>query len=251
MSENTCGACRQNKPLFPLTMAFQPVVDLESGRIDAYEALVRGLAGEGAAEVMGAITADNRYQFDQACRVKAINLAKTLGIDRQLNINFMPNAVYEPAACIKTTLEAAQRVGFSLNRIMFEFTEDERMTDVAHVKHIISEYRKFGFMTAIDDFGAGYAGLNLLSNLRPDLIKIDMQLIRDIQNNKAKQAIVAGIVSIAREMDLMVLAEGIESADELRVLRAAGINLFQGFYFAKPLIDQLPFISFEAAPHVR
>jgi len=234
-------------------MAFQPIVDMTTQKAWGYEALVRGLNGEGAAGIISRVNDTNRYQFDQACRVKAIEKAQRLFDDPslRLSINFMPNAVYEPAACIKTTLEAAQRVGFSLNRIMFEFTEDERMTDVAHVKHIISEYRKFGFMTAIDDFGAGYAGLNLLSNLRPDLIKIDMQLIRDIQNNKAKQAIVAGIVSIAREMDLMVLAEGIESADELRVLRAAGINLFQGFYFAKPLIDQLPFISLEAAPHVR
>jgi len=247
MSQKSCEACVDGNALpFDFTMAFQPIIDMTAQKAWGYEALVRGPNGEGAETILARVNDENRYQFDQACRVMAIEKARSLfnDPDSRLSINFMPNAVYEPAACIKTTLETAHRVGFSLDRIMFEFTEDERMADVAHVKHIVSEYRKFGFMTAIDDFGAGYAGLNLLASLQPDLIKIDMQLIRDIHTNKAKQAIVAGVATIARQMDLIVLAEGIESADELQVLRAAGINLFQGFYFAKPMIGELPVISF-------
>jgi EAL domain-containing protein (putative c-di-GMP-specific phosphodiesterase class I) len=248
MSKKSCEACVTGNALpFDFTMAFQPIVDVTTQKAWGYEALVRGLKGEGAASILAQVNDENRYQFDQACRVKAIETAQSLFDDPslRLSINFMPNAVYEPAACIKTTLETAHRVGFSRDRIMFEFTEDEQMTDVAHVKHIVSEYRKFGFMTAIDDFGSGYAGLNLLASLQPDLIKIDIELIRDIQNSRAKQAIIAGITSIAREMDMIVLAEGIESADELHILRAAGIKLFQGFYFAKPQIGRLPFVSFE------
>ncbi len=248
MTQRSREACVSGNALtFDFTMAFQPIVDMTTQKAWGYEALVRGLNGEGAESILAQVNDENRYQFDQACRVKAIEMAQSLFRDpsSRLSINFMPNAVYEPAACIKTTLETASRVGFPLDRVMFEFTEDERMTDVDHVKHIISEYRKFGFMTAIDDFGAGYAGLNLLSSLQPDLIKIDMLLIRDIQHNKAKQAIIAGIASIARQMDLVVIAEGIECVEELRVLRAAGVSLFQGFYFARPKIGELPFISFE------
>jgi len=223
-------------------MAFQPIVSSTQRRIWGYEALVRGVSGEGAGEILSRVTDETRYQFDQACRVKAIELAQSLfkDPDLYLSINFMPNAVYEPAACIKTTLETAKRVGFSLDRIMFEFTEDERMTDVAHVAHIIAEYRKFGFMTAIDDFGAGYAGLNLLASLQPDLIKIDMQLVRDIHLNPSKQVIISTIATMARELDLKVLAEGIENEDELKVLQAAGIQLFQGYFFARPTVAQLP-----------
>jgi EAL domain-containing protein (putative c-di-GMP-specific phosphodiesterase class I) len=224
-------------------MAFQPIVNATQGRVWGYEALVRGLSGEGASAVLSRVTDENRYQFDQACRVKAIELAQSLfnEPDLYLSINFMPNAVYEPAACIKTTLETAKRVGFPLDRIMFEFTEDERMTDIAHVAHIVAEYRKFGFMTAIDDFGAGYAGLNLLASLQPDLIKIDMQLIRDVHLSRSKQVIIATIASMARELGLKVLAEGIETEEELKVLQAAGIQLFQGYFFARPAVAQLPF----------
>ncbi|MFT6671028.1 MAG: EAL domain-containing protein (putative c-di-GMP-specific phosphodiesterase class I) [Afipia broomeae] len=123
---------------------------------------------------------------------------------------------------------------------MFEFTENERMTDPAHVQRIIDAYRKFGFWTALDDFGAGYSGLGLLARWQPDLIKIDMELLRDIHLSRAKQAIVAAIVGIARTLDIQVLAEGVENEQELVVLRAAGISLFQGYHFAKPALMALP-----------
>lgn len=123
---------------------------------------------------------------------------------------------------------------------MFEFTENERMQDIPHVKRIVEAYRKLGFWTALDDFGAAYAGLGLLSQLQPDLIKIDMELLRNIHLSRSKQTIVAGIVGIARELDVIVLAEGVESDDELTVLRAAGISLFQGYHFAKPALMMLP-----------
>jgi EAL domain-containing protein (putative c-di-GMP-specific phosphodiesterase class I) len=106
-------------------------------------------------------------------------------------------------------------------------------------------------MTAIDDFGAGYAGLNLLASLSPDLLKIDMQLLRNLHESRSKQAIISGIVSIARALDVVVLAEGVESAEELIVLRAAGISLFQGYYFARPLTGQLPKVTLASAPAQR
>ena len=175
--------------------------------------------------------------------MKAIELAASLGLasdGAHLSINFMPNAVYEPAACIRATLDAAHRVGFAHQQIMFEFTENERMADVAHVQRIITEYRKQGFATALDDFGAGYAGLNLLASFQPDFIKLDMELIRGIGASHARRTIVVGVVAIARQLGIAVIAEGVETEDELDTLRATGIHLFQGYLFAKPAVASLP-----------
>lgn len=217
-------------------MAFQPIVDIASQRVWGHEALVRGPNGEAAASILANVSDNNRYRFDQACRIKAIQTAGRLfdGNDLRLSINFMPNAVYEPAACIRTSLEAARQVGFPTERIMFEFTEDERVRDAAHVGRIIAEYRRLGFITALDDFGAGYAGLKLLAEFQPDLLKIDMALLRRIDVSQARQAIVAGIAAIARALDIAVIAEGVETEKELAVLRATGIRLFQGYLFAPP-----------------
>jgi EAL domain-containing protein (putative c-di-GMP-specific phosphodiesterase class I) len=246
-----CEGCREDVALpFEFKMAFQPIVDLGSDRVWGYEALVRGPNGESAYSVLSQVTDEIRYRFDQAARVLAIETAGRLfaGRDLRLSINFMPNAVYEPTACIQKSLAAARRVDFPHRNLMFEFTENERMEDAAHVQKIVEAYRKFGFWTALDDFGAGYAGLGLLSRLQPDLIKIDMELLRDIHLSRAKQVIVAGIVGIARELDITVLAEGVENADELTVLRAAGISLFQGYHFAKPALMALPHVPLLSAP---
>ena len=245
-----CQGCRDGKPLpFAFTMAFHPIVDISQGTVWGYEALVRGMEGQGAGQILAMVEDSNRYKFDQACRVKAIELAGTLFPDAhtRLSINFMPNAVYEPAACIRATLDAAQRVGFAHRQIMFEFTENERMTDVAHVQRIIAEYRKQGFATALDDFGAGYAGLNLLASFQPDFIKLDMDLIRGIATSPARQTIVASVILMARQLGVAVIAEGIETEPELVALRAAGVHLFQGFLFAKPAIASLPAIRLPVA----
>lgn len=240
---SVCVGCREDVALpFEFKMAFQPIVDVACGRVWGYEALVRGINGEAATSVLSQVNDEIRYRFDQASRVLAIETAGALfaGRDLRLSINFMPNAVYEPSACIQKSLAAAKRANFPPENLMFEFTENERMDDPAHVQRIVEAYRKLGFWTALDDFGAGYAGLGLLARLQPDLIKLDMELLRDIDLSRAKQAIVAGIVGIARTLDIQVLAEGVESERELTVLRAAGISLFQGYYFAKPGLMSLP-----------
>ena len=248
-----CSGCREDIALpFQFKMAFQPIIDVSAGRVWGYEALVRGANGESALSILDQVTEDVRYRFDQAARVMAIETAGALfqQNDLRLSINFMPNAVYEPSACIQKSLAAARRVQFPHQNLMFEFTENERMRDTGHVKRIIEAYRKFGFWTALDDFGAGYAGLGLLAQMQPDLIKIDMELLRDIHLNRAKQAIIAGIVGVARELDITVLAEGVENDQELTVLRAAGISLFQGYHFAKPALMALPDVPLLQEPTV-
>jgi EAL domain-containing protein (putative c-di-GMP-specific phosphodiesterase class I) len=247
-----CANCRDAKPAFPFSMAFQPVVDLELGRIDAYEALARGPNGEGAGTVLGQVTPETRYAFDQACRVKAIELATALGFatvtatsaegsaGTRLNINFLPNAVYEPAACIRLTLDAARRTGFPLDRITFEIVEQEELSQEQHLQRIITEYKRHGFQVALDDFATGYSGLSRLAALRPDIVKLDRVMIQDIDRDPMRRAIVAAVVALCREIGVKPVIEGVETAAEVQTLREIGVRFMQGFYFAKPAFESLP-----------
>ncbi|WP_439598716.1 EAL domain-containing protein [Falsiroseomonas sp.] len=234
-----CTACRAARPPFPFTMAFQPVVDLQEARIEAHEALVRGPGGEGAGTVLAQVNADNLYAFDQACRVKAIELATRLGIDCQLNINFLPNAVYEPSACIRQTLKAAHRCGLPPNRLTFELTEGEQVVDLRHTRGIFEEYRRQGFQVALDDFATGYSGLSRLADLRPDIIKIDRALVQDCDRDRVRLAIMASLVQLGREIGIKVVAEGVERREEVEALRETGLRYMQGFYFARPVFEGL------------
>lgn len=239
-----CVQCKDEEPLaFKFVFAYQPIVDLSARTIYAHEALVRGPNGESAYSVLSQVTEANRYRFDQACRVEAIRGAAALEMKELLSINFLPNAVYQPAACIRTTFEAARQYNFPIEQIIFEVTEGEQIADRPHLVNIFREYRRFGFRTAIDDFGAGYAGLNLLSEYQPDIIKIDMDLVRDIDSSKPKQAIVNGIVSICAALHVRVLAEGIETTAERDFLHRAGIDLMQGYLFCKPALQAIGVIA--------
>jgi len=241
--ELSCAQCAGGLE-FDFTFAFQPIVNTEDKTIFSYEALVRGLKGESAFHVLSQLNDDNRYRFDQVIRVKAIMLAKKLGVTSNLNINFMPNAVYRPELCIRTTLDAAETCGFPVQRIIFEATEEEVIDDHRHFAGIVGEYKRMGFQTAIDDFGAGHAGLSLLTEFVPDLIKLDMKLIRGIDLDRVRQSILRGIVQVARDLSIGVIAEGVETREEYEWLSHEGVALFQGFYFAKPGFEHLPEVNF-------
>ncbi len=242
-----CVGCQESEPLgFDFSFAYQPIVDLRDHSIFANEALVRGVNGEGAASVLAQVNESNRYRFDQRCRTQAIAGAAALGMQTHLSINFMPNAVYRPELCIRSTLEAARAHNFPLDRLIFETLESEHVDNYRHLTNILHEYREFGFKTAIDDFGAGYSGLNLLADFQPDLIKLDMALIRDVDQDRVRQVIVQGIVTICEQLGVTVIAEGIESAGERDFLSDCGIFLMQGYWFAKPAFKALAEVSPQA-----
>ena len=227
-------------------MAFQPIVDVETGLPFAYEALVRGANGESAGEVLARVSPENRYSFDQKCRVVAIEDAVAAGIlntAAKLSINFLPNAVYSPVACIKLTLQTSKATGLPTDRLIFEFTENEHMADINHVRNIVDSYRKMGFGTAIDDFGAGHAGLGLLAAFQTDYIKLDMELIRNLDTSMPRRMIVEGVLRIARSLDITVIAEGIETIGEYEVLRDMGVRYIQGYLLARPAFKALPVIQ--------
>lgn len=239
-SPHPCAACQSDQRLdFEVRMAFQPIVDARDRSIFGYEALVRSEDGGGAAEVIARLRPEQLYRFDQTCRVKAIETAAKLGLRQRLSINFLPNAVYEPATCIRLTLSAAQRCGFPTDKLIFETAESERVRDQPHMTRIYRDYKSRGFLTAIDDFGAGYAGLTLLAEFQPDLLKLDMALVRNIDRDPVRQAIVDGVMRIATAVGSTVLAEGVETDAEFRTLRTLGVHLHQGYLFGRPQLEWL------------
>lgn len=228
---------------FDISMAFQPIVDMRDLSVFAYEALVRGDCGEPAADVLDRVTPVNRFTFDQQCRTRAVELAAALGIDVRLSINVMLAAVYDPAQGLAAMQEAASRAGMPCDRIVLEASEEDRLVDPQGFRAIMSTYKRQGFETAIDDFGDGIASLSFLADFQPDYLKLDMNLIRGIDADKARQAIVAGIMKVADLLGTTVIAEGIETSAEMRALRDLGIPIMQGYLFAAPEFESLPSVD--------
>ena len=218
-------------------IAFQPIVDVVRGVNFAHEALVRGRAGELAGTILGRVGFQDLHAFDHRCRIAALETAARIGLVGAISINFMPNAVYEPENWLRTSLRTARRLGIAPDRLIFEVTETERVRDVRALAHIVAIHRRFGFRTAIDDFGAGFAGLALLADMRPDVLKIDTALIRGIEVDPVRRSIVGGIRDMAQRLGIELVAEGIETTAERDALLDLGITLQQGFLFARPVFE--------------
>lgn len=252
--QKKCEACKDGiEPPFPFTMAFQPVVDVEAGRIFAYEALVRGPNGESASSVLSQVTVENRYAFDQTCRVAAITLAKKLGLEKtsaNLCINFIPGAVYAAASCIQLTLATAQRLAFPLDRLIFEITEGEAVEDRDHLRAIFDEYRRHGFQMALDDFGAAFSGFDLFADLTPEIIKIDMALVRNVHKRSVALACIRSLIELCTRLGVVAIAEGVETKEEFHALRGCGVRFMQGYLLAQPAFEALPGFSIPAAEHL-
>jgi EAL domain-containing protein (putative c-di-GMP-specific phosphodiesterase class I) len=224
----------------PFSFAFQPIVDIKSRLVYSYEALVRGTANQSAWQILSPLTPHGLFAFDQAARIQAIELAMRLGITCRLNLNFMPHSVGSSPEAILSTLQAANRFNLPINRMVIEVVEGEIIEDPTHFAAFINQYRRLGLQFAIDDFGSGYSGLNLLADFQPDQVKLDMKLIRDIECNGPRQAIVRAISQICFDLGIDVIAEGIETVAEYEWLSSQGIQLFQGYLFAKPAFEEFP-----------
>ena len=221
------------------TMAFQPIYNITTGSIFAHEALVRSLRGGGAADVMRRLSCDTHGSFDRKCRIKAIAMAKALGLTSKLSVNCMADAVVDPDNFIRTTLIVADHYGFDIKNLILEFSETDYLRDAQHLRTISARFRKRGFMTAIDDFGTGFSGLGALCDMQTDLIKIDMTLVRGIETDDRRQRIVRSIVGMCRELGTTIIVKGVESSPEFDFLRGLGITHFQGFFLGRPLLEGL------------
>lgn len=220
--------------------AFQPIVDVAARSIFSYEALVRGPVGAPAARVFERVPPDDLHRFDEESRVAAIELASRLRLPCKLNLNFLPRSLYTSPMAIRSALEAAQRCGITPDRLILEITEGEVIDDHAAFGRAVNEFRRSGLQLAIDDFGAGYAGLTMLADFQPDLLKLDMTLIRGIEGNGPRQAIVRAIMQACIDLGIDVIAEGVETFEEYWWFKNAGVTLFQGYLFGRPQFEGLP-----------
>ncbi|HEY4009456.1 MAG TPA: EAL domain-containing protein [Acidobacteriaceae bacterium] len=232
-------------------MAFQPIVDIQRRTIFAYEALVRGTEQESAGDILGQITEESRSAFDQSCRIKAMILAQQLGIASQralLSVNFMPGANYSAVDCFRRTVQAAEWTGFPLTSLMFEISEMESLNDTDRLRAIASEYRRHGLTIALDDFGAGNSGLNLLADLDVQVLKLDGRLVRGIDTQPRAEEIVRSTSAMANRLGVQIVAECVETQAEVDILLDCGITLMQGYLFAKPTFESLPEITWPKEP---
>lgn len=222
------------------SFAFQPIVDTHARAVYSHEALVRGLNNEPAYQVINRYTTDRMAAFDAACRAKAIEVAARIGVHTHLNLNFLPSAALNAMDGLDSTIEAANRHSFPLDRIIVEATEGEAIGDQAKFAEIVNEYRRAGMRFAIDDFGAGYSGLNLLAEFQPDIVKLDMGLVRGIESHGPRQAIVRAIAQVCVDLGIDFVVEGVETADEFSWFNDLGVNLYQGYLLAKPMFEAMP-----------
>jgi EAL domain-containing protein (putative c-di-GMP-specific phosphodiesterase class I) len=226
------------------TFAFQPIIDAQAREVFSYEALIRGPGNEPANSILKQVPVHRQHGFDQKARIEAIFLAVRLGIGCHLNLNALPQSVCSSASTILSTLDAASRACLPVERLIIEITEGEIIEDQPRFAEVVNEFRGLGLKVAIDDFGAGYSGLNLLADFQPDQIKIDMKLVRGISRNGPRQAIVRAISQACSDLGIDVIAEGVETVEEFEWLANEGLQFFQGYLFAKPAFESFPSVYY-------
>ena len=174
--------------------------------------------------------------FDRVCRELHIGRAgrSGAGAEHLFLINFLPSVIYEPAFCLRTTVQALEGTGLQPGQIVFEVVETEGIEDHAHLRDILRYYRDHGFRVALDDLSSGYSGLSLMADLDPDLIKIDRGVVARSVDSAAHGEVCRAIVGLARSRGRRVLAEGVETTAQRDFMRALGVDLMQGFLFGRP-----------------
>ena len=222
-----------------LTTWFQPIVSLPDHEIVAYECLSRGVKVDGSLmppNLLFKLAEENDLLFylDRLCRENALKTAAVKKISADIFINFVPTAIYVPETCLQSTLHWAQQLEYDPGRVVFEVVETHEVSDLSHLRTILDYYRSKRFRTALDDIGSGHANLTTLAALGADVIKVDMGIIRGIDTDQVKQSIFGALAGIARQNGIKVLAEGVETCDELAYVTQQGADLAQGYLFAKP-----------------
>ena len=220
---------------------FHSIVHADTGQVFGHEALIRARhphTGEvyGAGPIIDAANKlDMHHILDQKARKTAIREAALLREMRgRIFINFMPNTIYDPEICLRTTMEAAHEYGVPLSRLVFEVVETEQIPDMKKLERILDYYRRHGVGTAVDDMGAGYASVEYLAALQPDFVKIDRDLVVRAELEKEARQKMDLVVSQAKSLGIAVIAEGIETPEQLHLCREAGTDFLQGYLFGIP-----------------
>ena len=223
-----------------LTSFFQPIVRAQNpDEVFGQECLLRGMDADGGLVPPGRIfeaarECDMLFQTDLAARLTAIREALRHGVESNLFINFTPTSVYDPVFCLRSTVRAVERSGLPSENVVFEVTESEEVADTGHLTNIVDYYRTRGFRVALDDMGSGYSSLNLIHRLRPDFMKLDMQLIRGVDSDPYKAVVAGKVLEMAQGLGVETIVEGVETEEELLWARERGATFVQGYLIARP-----------------
>lgn len=221
-----------------LTSLLQPIVDLDQRSIHGYESLIRGPSDSPYHSPVTlfdiAIRSGKLLELDLLCREIGINTFQKKQLPGKLFLNATPESLLEPDHRSGLTLEILQQEGIHPEDVVIEMTEQYPTNNFEVMRKAIAHYKSMGFKIAMDDLGAGYSGLRMWSELRPDYVKIDKHFIQGINEDPVKQSFVRSINDIAQGLDCKVIAEGIETQDEYRTIFGMGISLGQGYYFSRP-----------------
>lgn len=217
---------------------FQPIISLTTAEVLGYEALSRAElhACKIDIEQLFGIAVETRrlWAFEKLCRTKALQNAALKPLGAKIFINVDPNIMYDPALKAGFTCEKLREYGLNPNDIIFEITEKSAIADMEAFTASIRHYQKQYFKIAIDDFGSGYSGLGRVCAVSPNYIKIDMELVREIQDDVSKKSVVGGIVQFCKELGIRLIAEGVETEGELRTLIRLGVDYGQGYFLGRP-----------------
>lgn len=220
---------------------FQPIVSLRDGSIYGHEALSRITCESEIKDPDMLFSAAVKYnciwQLELLCRTKALEAAFLFMIppyNKKLFINVNPSTMHDETFRRGFTKEFLKQYNIDPQSIIFEITEKNVITDINSFKSTISYYKSQDYSIAIDDAGSGYSGLNLISDVNPHFIKLDMNLIRGISKDRLKFSLVKGMVEFSKASNISIIAEGIETFDELETIINLGVQYGQGYYFQKP-----------------
>ncbi len=234
-SEESLQAILQDEALYP---HFQPLVDLRRGELIGHEALIRGPKGS-ALEMPGplfnaAIEQGCLHRLELLCRRRALQRFAELKPGGKLFLNISASLLGTAEHQEGFTAELLGRLGIPLQEIVIELSEQHPFDHCGLSRRAVEHYRAMGFSIAIDDLGTGYSGLKLWSELRPAYVKIDRHFVTAIDRDPVKREFVRSICNIGQTMRCQVIAEGIETAEELLTLRKLGVAIGQGFYLGRP-----------------
>jgi len=218
-----------------LAIAFEPIVKLEGSQAIGWEALVRGPRNSELATpraLFGAAEeADLTFELDCRCRATAVEEAKRLPPGSKLFLNCLPSAIHDPAFQGHALRETLQARGLQPSDVVFEISEGESISNWEIFREVCDHYAGLGFAIALDDVGAGYGSLEAVAELRPDYVKVDLAFVRGIDADPARQEVLIALHGVARSIGAKLVAEGIETPDQLATLKRLGVPLGQGFLF--------------------
>ncbi|WP_062567234.1 GGDEF domain-containing protein [Pseudoalteromonas arabiensis] len=233
---------------------FQPIFDISNQHILGYEALSRGPKGSElempSALFREAIACNKISELELLCRSKAIENFVKLNLQGKLFLNVSPKTLLDPCHPKGETLHLVEHFGLAANRVVIEVTEQEKVEDGFLLLKTIGHYRELGFSIAIDDLGAGYSGLKQWSELCPDFVKIDRYFIDHCDQSVVKKEFLKSIIVLAKATNTQVIAEGIERAEELRLLEGLGIQHAQGFLLERPSLQPSYQINIQCLAHL-